>query len=270
MVVNVATITMIPWFMYTDAAGAEGEVILSPGKGIKVDDTSGVLFPKFAQNPRSYIVFIEMFMSLWEKLGSIGDIQIGRMSESRKDATATETMAAIQEGNIKHNYQSIAFKDDFISLLKTIYDLYYQNMPYNTEHTYKSKPAKIPRAEMRRPYKFTLSGSTDMANKVLEMQKHETLYKSIVGNPVVNPVEPTENYIKAIFPEADMNKYIQPMINQLLAVIKDNPEVPQVIKQHLQNKQTAAATQERAKEMSQAQTMGKQAGQEIIGEIMGY
>ena len=45
MVVNVATVTMIPWFLYTDKAGIDGDAVITPGKGIKVDDPSQVTFP---------------------------------------------------------------------------------------------------------------------------------------------------------------------------------------------------------------------------------
>jgi len=252
MVVNVATVTMIPWFMYTDSAGIDGEATITPGKGVKVDDVSQVMFPKFNQNPRSYIVFIEMFMSLWEKLGSIGDIQIGRLSESRKDATATETMAAIQEGNIKHNYQSFAFKDDFISLIRTIYDLYYQKMPYSKAFIYHGQEVPIPRAIMNRPYKFKLVGSSDLANKVLEMQKNQQLYGMIRQDPFSNPMTLLKDIAEVWKPDADPSEYINPVFNQFAQILEQNPEIMNVIKQYLQSKQIAQAPE--GAEMIRAKT----------------
>lgn len=257
MVVNVATVTMIPWFLYTDKAGMDGEAVITPGKGIKVDDPSNIVFPRFNQNPRSYIVFIEMFMSLWEKLGSIGDIQIGRLSESRKDATATETMAAIQEGNIKHNYQSKAFKEEFMSLIRTLYDLYYQKMPHDKTFIYRGKPMQIPRMAMKRKYKFKLSGSTDMSNKVLEMQKNEQMYKTLRQDPITNPIELIGNLVESFKPDSDKTKYINPQINQLVMALQQNPEIMQVIGQYLQQKQQQVQQQQQAQQVNQAQVSGK-------------
>ena len=269
MVVNVANVTMIPWFMYGNTAGIDGEPTLIPGKGIPVDDPTQIIFPKFSQNPRSYIVFIEMFMSLWEKLGAIGDIQIGRLSESRKDATATETMAAIQEGNIKHNYQSITFKEDFLSLLRTLYDLYYQKMPYDKKHLYKGQQVQIPRKQMRRPYKFKLSGSTDLANKVLEMQKVQQLYQALSQNPVADPIKITTDLVESVKPDAIAQQYINPQFIQMMQMLQQNPELPQVMQQYLQQKQTQAATQQNEQEFKKAQTMGKAAGDQMVAAVTG-
>lgn len=252
MVVNVATVTMIPWFMYTDKTGMESDAEITPGKGIRVDDTSQILFPRFNQNPRSYIVFIEMFMSLWEKLGSIGDIQIGRLSESRKDATATETMAAIQEGNIKHNYQSMSLKEDFISVIKTIYDLYYQKMEFNKEFLFHGQPVKIPRAAMRRNYKFKLVGSTDLSNKVLEIQKTQQMYQSLRADPVTNPIQLVTDLVQGFKPDSDPRKYINPQISQLIGALQQNPEIMQVIQQYMMQKQQQTQPQQPSPQAQQA------------------
>jgi len=238
LVINVATICMIPWFLYSDKAGFEDEPVISPGKGIKVDEPREVAFPKFNIQPGAYIQFIEIFMSLWERLGSIGDLQLGRPSEQRKSQTATETMAVIHEGNIKHNYQSQNIKDEFLGLLKTIYDMYYQYMPFDTQITHKGQPIQIPRQMMRRPNKFRLTGSTDLSNKMLEMQMNEQFYGMLRQDPIVNPVSLVGDIINTHKPESTPEKYIAPQISQMLAAIQENPEIPQVVMQYLQQKMT--------------------------------
>ena len=268
-VINVANLTILPWFFYSDQAGIDGEMKISMGEGIRCDDPSKIVFPKFTQNPRSYIVFIEMFMSLWEKLGSIGDIQIGRLSESRKDATATETMAAIQEGNIKHNYQSIAFKEEVLSLLRTIYDLYYQKMPFDTTFMYRGQQVKIPRAEMRRPFKFKLIGSTDLSNKVLEMQKNETMYTVLRKDPLSNPITLITNFVRGMKPDDMPEEYINPLINQLVEALEAHPELPQVIQQYLKEKEQKMAEQEREKEVKQADMVGTSIADALINATTG-
>jgi hypothetical protein len=263
-VVNVANVTMVPWFMYSAAAGFRGEQKIEPGKGIEVDDVTQVSFPKFSQNPRSYIVFIEMFMSLWEKLGSIGDIQVGQISEGSKDVTATETMAAIQEGNIKHNYHGLALKKDFIQVLRTVFDLYYQKMPYGARFNYHGRMIEIPRAYMRRRYKFKLTGSSDLSNKVLEMKKNQSLYQMIGGDPMVNRLPMIEDLVEAHKDGADPKKYINPTINQILQAMQQAPELPQVIQQYMQQKAQQQRQGAAAQQMNMAEATGNQMAQSLM------
>lgn len=268
MVVNIAYLIMMPWFLYSESSGLDKQYQIELGKGIKCDDPSKVVFPKFTQNPRSFIVFIEMFMSLWEKLGSIGDIQIGRLSESRKDATATETMAAIQEGNIKHNYQSVALKEDYLSLIRTIYDLYYQKMPFDKKFLYEGQEVSIPRMAMRRPYKFKLMGSTDLSNKILETQKNENMFAQLRQDPLSNPIKLLTNLVESYKPDEKAEEYINPIINQVIAMIQQFPELPQLMQQYAQAVQAQAVQQEQTGEVDKAAITGQSAGNAIMDRVM--
>ena len=235
LVVNIATVCMIPWFIYGDKAGLESDVELYPGKGVKADDPNAVVFPKFNIQPHQYIEFINLFISIWERLGSIGDLQLGRRADSGGH-TATEALAVIQEGNIKHNYQGNVFKEEFISLLRTVYDLYYQKMPINTTYMYKGQGIQIPRSEMRRVKKFKLTGSTELANKLIERKENEDLYTMLGDNPIANPVKVLEDLIKAYKPDANAAEYIKPEINQFVMLLEENPELPQIIAKYMQDK----------------------------------
>ncbi len=269
MTMDINTICMIPWFLYTDAAGWEGGVKIKPGEGIRVDDVSQVNFPKFNQNPRNNIVFIEMFMGFWERSGSITDLQVGKVNDSSKDVTATETMAAIQEGNIKHNYQGVTLKEDFLKLIRTLYDLYYQKMPYDYAFIHQGQSVPIPRNAMRRPYSFKLVGSSDMSNKIIQMKKAESKYQMLRQDPVINPIQLVTDYVESTEEDAIPSKYINPQINQLLEILNQNPEIASnVIPQYLQQKQQAAVTQEQAMRQEQAQNAGTAAGQ-AIAQAMG-
>ena len=236
LVVNIATVCMIPWFIYGDKAGLEKDVELYPGKGVKADDPAAVVFPKFNIQPHQYIEFINLFISIWERLGSIGDLQLGRPSQKPGGTTATETLAVIQEGNIKHNYQGNVFKEEFIALLRTIYDFYYQKMPITTSHMYKGKEIQIPRSQMRRVKKFKLTGSTELANKLIERRENEDLYNLLGENPIANPVKVIEDLIKAYKPDANAADYIKPEINQFAMLLEENPELPQIIAKYMQDK----------------------------------
>lgn len=238
LVVNIATVCMIPWFLYSDKTGIEGDVEIHPGKGVKCDNPQDVVFPKFQIQPQQFIEFITMFTNLWEKISSIGDLQIGRTPEQRKE-TATAVMSAIQEGNIKHNYQSAVSKDDFISLLKTIYDLYYMKMPFEKMHLFKGEEKPLPRQAMRRDYKFKLTGSTEVANKLIERRESEDLYQLLSTSPHSNPIQGLKDLLDS-YGKTDTDKYINPEVNQLLKALEEFPQLMPAIQETIQQVMEAA------------------------------
>lgn len=232
-VLNAAYICMIPWFFYEEASGIPNDMEIEPGKGVPVDSVKGILFPNFSVQPQVYISFIEMFMQLWERIGSIANPQMGRPDDAKK--TATEIMMVVQEGNIKFDYQSQSTRDEFIAFLKSIYDLYYQHMPYNYMHVYNGEPTLIPRKEMKRNFKFVLTGSTATANKMLERKEAEDIYQIGAQNPLANPLPFLEDLLKA-HGKTNLNRYINPQAQQMLMALAENPELPQVIGNYISTK----------------------------------
>ena len=233
---NVLDIVMIPWFFYDERSNLTGKPELYPGAGVKVDSVEGIKFPNFSVNPSQYLEFINsMWIPLWERLGSLGDLQVGRKSQSG-DQTATEVLAVIQEGNIKHNYQSSVFKEEFLTLLRTIYDLYYQYMPFDKKFIYRGQEINIPRQFMRRPYKFRLTGSTEMANKIIERQQSEDFYKLASNDPLIDKMKKSEQLIKTYWPNEDVQEWIDKGFNQMYQIMSENPEIMQVVQKYMQDK----------------------------------
>lgn len=233
-VLNAAYICMVPWFFYEEAAGIPADMEIEPGKGVPVDSVKGILFPNFSVQPQVYISFIEMFMQLWEKIGSIANPQMGRPDDAKK--TATEIMMVVQEGNIKFDYQSQSTRDEFITFLKSIYDLYYQHMPYNYMHVYNGQPILIPRKEMKRNFKFVLTGSTATANKMIERKEAEDIYQLGMSSPLANPMAFLEDLLKS-HGKTNLKRYINPQAQQMMMALATNPELPQVVSQYLATKQ---------------------------------
>lgn len=243
LLMNTAYICILPWFLYSARTGLPTDMKLYPGKGVEVDDPSSVVFPKFNVNFTSFIPIFDIWIQLWERLGSIGDLQVGKPSQ--KADTATETMAVIQEGNIKHNYQTKVFKEEILSLFRTIYDLYYKNMSFDKKFFYQGRMVMIPRNAMRRPLIFRLTGSTDLSNTVLELRKIEQLYGMLRPDPIVNPIELVTDVIQGFKPDAPPEKYI-------------NPEISQLVQQHLQQKEMQAEMEQKQQE-AQGMVQGAQA-----------
>ena len=224
-IVNISYLTMLPWYLYSDASGMPSDVDLYPGKGVKVDNPKDVAFPKFQVDPRQYIDFIYIFTQLWERLASIGDLQIGRFKEKGGDHTATETLAVIQEGNIKHNYQAQQFREEYLSVFRTMYDLYYQHMPFTKVIKYNGEMTPITRAEMKRQKNFTLTGSTETSNKLIERKENEDMFRLLGQDPMINPLTLREDMLKS-YNRTDIKKYINP---QFAFIFKALTEVPQLL-----------------------------------------
>jgi len=233
-VLNAAYICMVPWFFYEESAGIPSDMEIEPGKGVAVDSVKGILFPNFNVQPQVYISFIELFMQLWERIGSIANPQMGRPDDAAK--TATEIMMVVQEGNIKFDYQSQSTRDEFIVFLRSIYDLYYQHMPYDQVHVYDGNPVVIPRKEMKRNFKFVLTGSTATANKMLERKEAEDIYNLTSANPLCNPLPPLEDLLKA-HGKTNLKRYVNPQARQMLDMMAMAPELPQVAQKYLAQKQ---------------------------------
>jgi hypothetical protein len=250
MAINVAEITLIPWFMYEERTGlgnkkrSDGKqgVNLVPGMGIPVDSVEGLYFPSFSVNPDHFFNWINLWVSFWERLISIGDLQVGRQGE--KDRTATETMAVIQEGNIKHNYQSQSIKEEFLTVLRTIYDLYYQHMPFDKSFLWNGQRVPIPRALMRRRYNFRLTGATEQSNKLIERQEKENFYQLTGADPNINPVKRAEELVKA-YGYTDETEWVHQGIAQIVQQIMTIPGADQLVQQALQQA-TAMAQQMQA------------------------
>ena len=239
LVMNIATVVMIPWYFYEEGAGIKGKHEIHPGKGIPATDTSKILFPKFNINPQQFIEFINTFIQLWERTISLSEPQIGK--QTSEQTTATEVLAVIQEGNIKHNYQATTFKEEFLSIIRTMYDLYYQYMPYDKMIERNDQQIPFPRGFMRRPYNFRLTGSTEQSNKLIERKENEDLFNMTVNDPYINQLQIREDLLKS-YGRTNTDDYINPELNDLMQLYQQFPEeVQQLLQPLIEQLQAAQA-----------------------------
>ena len=238
---NVADVVLLPWYFYEENAGVQGRQEVKPGEGVKVEDISKIKFPEFKVNPGQYIEFLRTFFDLWERVMSISEPQIGKQKSEK--TTATEIMAVIQEGNIKHNYQAETFKEEFLSIIRTMYDLYYQYMPYDKTIPYGGEMIPFPRAFMRRPNNFRLTGSTEMSNKLIERKENEDLFSMTINDPFFNPMAIREDLLKS-YGRENTQKYLNPEAYEVLQLFIEYPEqVMQALAPIVQALQAAEAEQ---------------------------
>ena len=235
MAINIAEVTLIPWFLYSSRLGIKGGMKLTPGMGIEVDDPSAVVFPKFNINPDQMFQYLSIWEGFHERLVSIGDLQVGRPADSK--TTATEVMAVIEEGNVKHNYQVKTMRDEFISVLTSIYDLYYQHMPLQKTFLYNGKQVPVPRSAMRRPVKFRLTGSTEFSNKLIKRKESEDWFRITRPDPLFNPLASAEDLCHE-YNKTDVGRYINPQIGQVVKILMEVPEAGALFMQAVQQAQT--------------------------------
>lgn len=245
---NIAELLMLPYGFFDKgsgcdryALGRDNKLKLAPGGMYPIDNVKGLLFPSFNVNPQMMFPWLDMFSMFWERVLSIGDLQVGR--QGQKDTTATETMAVLQEGNVKHNYQSGTIKEDFLSIVRTLYDLYYQYMPLNKTFLWNGQEVEINRKLMARGYKFRLTGSTDLSNKLIERKEKETFHSIASADPNINPVKSAEELVKS-YGYTDLKEWVSPGIRQIVDAITTIPGAQQAVMQVLNEAQQAAQTME--------------------------
>ena len=219
---NVADVVLLPWYFYESGAGLpSGTQKIMPGEGVEVENVTKILFPKWNIDVGQYNVLFNTFISLWERLSAMSEPRTGKVSTQKK--TATEIMSVIEEGNVRFNYQSETFKEEFLGIVRTLYDLYYQWMPYEKLIMYGGKEVPLPRREMRRPYKFRLTGSTDKANRLIERKENEDIFNMTSQDPLFNPIKVREDLLKS-YGKENVEDYISPEIYQLVQVFLAAPE----------------------------------------------
>jgi hypothetical protein len=240
--INVAVIIMIPYFFYSQKTGMKGDIVLEPGKGIPVDDVEGIKFPSFNINPAQYMKFVEFFISLWERTTSISDPQIGRLADRKE--TATAILTAVQEGGVKQNYQVEISKEEFISALATMFDLYYKNMPYNKVIEFEGQKAMFPRQAMRRPFKFRLTGSTEKANKLIDRKEAEDVLTMFGQDQIIDPMKIREDVLRT-YGKENPKEYINPQAAQAYQIINTMPGAFQALMAYAQQVQAATGSQKK-------------------------
>ena len=233
VIINSAYILMMLWYFYDDSSGMAGEVEIYPGAGIKVDSVKGILFPTINIRPDQFLDIVNLFINLWERSGNISSNQLGRVND--RMTTATEVMADIQEANIKFNYQAEVTRDEFVTVIKTLFDLYYQYMPIDKKFMWGGKEVQIPRSVMKRNLKWTLTGSSDTANKMIERKQAEDLKALTANDPLINPMQIDQDLLKA-YDKTDFEKYLNPQATAMLQAFFQNPEIGQVVQKYLQTK----------------------------------
>jgi hypothetical protein len=262
LVLNSSFVCMIPWFFYGPGSGLDKGIELVPGQGVECADPSQVKFLTFNADPARFVEFINIFFSLWERLSSVSDVQVGRAPEiqGNKAQTATGTMMQVQEANVKHSYTSKQFQEEFSELLDMIYDLYYMHAPMQLIFESEGEQKKLSKSVMRKRRKFVLTGTTETSNKYVDRMEAESLYNLAKGDPIANRVKCFEELLKS-YDKDNPEGYIDPNVNQILEVYEADPQsFMQALQQYVMAMQQAAEIAQQAQKGGGAGGAAKSSG----------
>jgi len=211
----------------------------------KVDSVQDILFPQMNGDPAGFLGFMQAWMGFWEKIFSIGELQIGVESQGQKE-TATASLAKIQEGNISHNYRSKRGKSGFLGIIQTLWDLYFAWMPLDKSIKIKGQDVPLPRQVMARGYKLRLTASSEMANKLIKRRENEDFatMTGVSGNPGLwNQVKVAEDLAKA-YEKDNPGEYVNPGVAQVSQIAMQAPQLVPVMIQAAQQAIALAQTME--------------------------
>jgi len=102
-------------------------------------------------------------------------------------------------------------------------------------------------------FKFRLTGSTELSNKLIERKEKEDLYGLATSDPwqIMNPVGVTERLLKA-YGETNTDELIKPEVNQIIQAINEIPQAKEMFMEVLQEAmQLAQQTEQEGKQIAQ-------------------
>ena len=224
--VNSADITMTPWgFIKRGISGLmQNKIQIYPGNLIEIDNPEAVNFPNLTMfQPAQFVPLLMQYITFFERTMNVSDFTSGRESQvaGKKGSTATGTLAILQEGKVKSEYRGGLTHNEFLELFKNIHDLCVSNMPIE-EHI-KITGAPILHYSSSEEFTFLLSGSDLTSNRFVDRQETESFVTTMQPfMALLNPATLIDDILHSY--EKEKQDYIDPELNQ-------------IIQQHLQQKQ---------------------------------
>jgi hypothetical protein len=216
--VNSADITITPWFFYRQSMAYEGRgnLTISPGQGIPIPSVDDIVFPNLSQfNPVQFVPLISQLITFWERTYNVSDYTQGRESAQigKKGSTATGTLAILQEGKVKHDYQGNRFKKQFEKLLELLFSLYKTNT--TEERIAEVIGDRVSLFMLNQPYTLTLVSGDSTTNRFVERQELEAFVTGVQPFwDMFNPMFFAELYSRKY--KFDPKETIDPELNRIV------------------------------------------------------
>jgi hypothetical protein len=156
-----------------------------PGTGIPVQDTNGVFFPRFMQEPLANLGAVDMLMLFADRL-TVSSLTTGHQPVRNAPRTARGTLALMAEGNVSIDNLVTRFqRTGFVELCHNILSLYQRYTPDEKWYyvTGNAEPRRIRPEQLRGRMEFTFTGNTVNTNREVLRMLAQVRYNTIMTHP---------------------------------------------------------------------------------------
>lgn len=180
-----------PFFFYTPAAvtfSSEGVKGIRPGQGIPVNDVSGILFPKFQQEPLANLSALDSLLLFADRV-TMSPMNMGSPQVRNAPRTARGTLAMLSEGNVKTDVLITRWqKTGWAEMVQQIFGLYQKRMPdekwyYVTGSNQKPVPKRTTPGQIRGRMQFKFGGNSVNTNREVLRSIAQVRYNTVMTHP---------------------------------------------------------------------------------------
>lgn len=224
----------------------EDQLELTPGKWNTLPKgTVPHYAPKNGVQSAHLITFIQLLMGFFERVTSLMDSVLpGNTGGGRGGGRGTETysgMAMINaEGTIAHAYKGETVRDLVEDLFRDVLQLYAWFIPHDAKlRIFRSNEwvfLPVDLQALSGQYDLRIELSDSSSNRMIARREAVERYQMFAQNPVINPVQVAEDMLRA-YDVKDTSNYIDPGAAAVVAALKEHPEIPQVMRQYLAQKE---------------------------------
>lgn len=238
--IDSGTVQINPWFFYGSDVGIQDELDISPGGANPVvGNASSIVFPNVGVKANVYIEFINLITAYLERLVALSSYQSGAEDQvmGQGAGTAAGMRMILQEAQIKHTYQAKPIKEQLGEIIKLDILLYAWYMPTDVDLALPGGDIirKVNIDALQQDYDFTLRISDSAYNNMMSRYEAQELLALSAQLPFANQMQLFMDLLNA-YDKKNPEAYTDQNFMMLLQAAAQNPEIPQVVQQYMQEK----------------------------------
>ena len=250
-----------PWFFYGSDVGLQDELDISPGGANPVvGNANSIVFPNVGVKAQVYIEFINLITSFLERLIAMSSYQSGVEDQAMGQGagTAAGMRMILQEAQVKHTYQAKPIKEQLEDVIKLDMMLYSWYMPTDAEIVLPGGQVLrgINVDALQQDYDFSLRISDSAYNKMMARYEAQELLGLAASFPFANQMQLFMDALQA-YDKKNPEIYIEPAFLMLIQAVAQNPEIPQVVQQYIQDKMQKMHQQELGQAAQDGETVSR-------------
>ena len=187
-----ATVANARMITYKKGLGIKAPLKVWPGRSIAVNDHTDIAAFQLGDIYPSFNVIMNILKDVTERVTGVSDYWLGRESPTvGQSATATSTLALIQEGTKLFDFLLRNTRQTFRESAYMLYSLVQQMKPMGMAYTLMGKDAQLLEQtwnaksadpnEIRKSMEFDLTASSASSNKNMEQQSWMEYFQLVMG-----------------------------------------------------------------------------------------